>query len=93
MLLKINGDDDNQASKRLCELYGPRFCVPAAAAGGGKELGVVVVSPAVGQGMNCTKMLLTDVLLTIFFFFNLNFFRQSHAFPSPAGRKDVGKDF
>lgn len=30
-----------------------------------KELGVVIVSPAMGQGMNCTKMLLTDVLLIV----------------------------
>lgn len=36
-----------------------------------KELGVVIVSPAMGQGMNCTKMLLTDVLLIVFFFFFL----------------------
>ena len=66
MLLKINGENRNQALKRLYWLYGPCFCVPVAVAGIEKELGAVVVSPAVGQGMSCTKMLLTDVPLTVF---------------------------
>lgn len=69
----------------LLAAWPPFVCTPVAVVGVEKELGAVAVSPAVGQGTNSTKTLLTDVLLTIFFL-NLNFFRQSHAFTSPVGR-------